>query len=228
MSRLQAKPLCLPLTHWVPVGCSRRFVSVRARLHACPFAGNDELQRAFRQRATEEAEAALAERLASELAMEMADARTAAVAEQRAQLRRPESNEMAHEAATGSYGIMHDRNPAAPAADSPAAAAAAAVAAAQGGVRGRGRGRAQNVDRQQLSMLEQQARAATQEVLRQVQQRQTQQHPRAPKVQAQQKKTKKTRAPQSADDEVKHIRSLLAGGKHGVHICYLPANLLRK
>ena len=138
------------------------------------FAGNGELQRAYRQSVTEEAAAALAKQQAAELAVEMADARAAAVAEQCAQMRGQEINQRGPpEVLASNYGILHDANPAAAARGSPAATAAIAVAAAKPG--GRGRGREQNTGRQQLSRLEIQAKDQLYAVLRQTLQRQRQQ-----------------------------------------------------
>jgi hypothetical protein len=194
--------------------------------HVYVLAGNVELQRAYRQRATEEAATALAEQQAAQLAVEMADARAAAVAEQCAQVRRQENGKKTvPEVLAKSYGILHDINPAAAAPGSPAAVAAAA---AQGGIRRQGRGtsREQNVEQQQLSCLEIQAKDQLDAVLRQTLQRQKQQQQqqRACTVQAK-KKTKKTRVSQSqsAADEVKHIVHLLAGGKHGVCAATCPS-----
>ena len=183
------------------------------------FAGNDEMKRAYRQSVTEEAAAVLAEQQAAGLAVEMADARAAAVAEQCAQVRRQEiTQRRPPKVLATKYSILNDANPAAAARGSAAAAAAIVVAAAQPSVSGRGQ--------QQLSRLEIQAKDQLDAVLRQTLQRQRrQQQPRAPAVPA--KKTEKTRVSrsQSASDEVKQIVHLLAGGKHGTSIL-LPARSL--
>lgn len=197
-------------------------------IHVYALAGNDELQKAYRQRATEEAATALAKQQAAELAVEMADARAAAVAEQYAQA---QNQKQVPKVLAKNYGILHDGNPATPAPGSPAAAVAIAAAAAQGGVRGRNRGKEQNFEQQQLSRLEIQAKDQLDAVLRQALQRQTQQQQqqqqRARAVQAKKKAKKKKKTQlsqsQSAADEVKQIVHLLAGGRHGVYTAVCPS-----
>lgn len=155
------------------------------------FAGHAELQQAYRQRAAQEAEAALAEQRAAELAMEMADARTAAVAEQCAQRKQQGADKKAaSEVTSKNYGVLHDSNPAAPAPGS----AAAAVAA----------------DRKQHSSLEQQAKEQLHKVLRRTHQQQAQ-HAHAIQTK---KKTRLSKS-QSAVDEVRHIARQLCDGRHG-------------